>query len=128
MHHLMFNFVLKPHCRLQSEQSKRALVPCAGQALDKDTILAHPCDVLIPAAIGGVLDETTAKDVQVSLIRRLARFHADDSLLDPLLDCSGLQVGIGHRSLLAASVPGMPLFCLPSAATRACKIGPGQYA
>ena len=42
-------------------------MPCAGQALDKDTILAHPCDVLIPAAIGGVLDETTAKDVQVRL-------------------------------------------------------------
>lgn len=39
----------------------------AGQAIDKETILAHPCDVLIPAAIGGVLDEDTAKDVQVRL-------------------------------------------------------------
>ncbi len=43
------------------------LAPLAGQALDKDTILAHPCDVLIPAAIGGVLDEVTARDVQVSV-------------------------------------------------------------
>ncbi|KAK9835361.1 hypothetical protein WJX81_004700 [Elliptochloris bilobata] len=39
-----------------------------GQAIDKDTILAHPCDVLIPAAIGGVLDEETAKDVQAKFV------------------------------------------------------------
>lgn len=36
-----------------------------GHAMDKDTILGRPCDVLIPAAIGGVIDEDTAKDVQV---------------------------------------------------------------
>lgn len=54
-------------------------MPCAGQALDKDTILAHPCDVLIPAAIGGVLDETTAKDVQVSLVGCSASFLAGAS-------------------------------------------------
>lgn len=40
----------------------------AGEAFDKDETLAQPCDVLIPAAIGGVITEDTAKDVQVGTL------------------------------------------------------------
>jgi glutamate dehydrogenase/leucine dehydrogenase len=36
----------------------------AGEAMEKDAVLGHPCDVLIPAAIGGVIDEHTAQAVQ----------------------------------------------------------------
>lgn len=35
-----------------------------GVVLPKENILSVPCDVLIPAAIGGVIDETNAADLQ----------------------------------------------------------------
>ena len=36
----------------------------AGQSIPKEDILKVPCDVLIPAAIGGVIDEDNAGDLQ----------------------------------------------------------------
>lgn len=36
----------------------------AGASIPKEDILLVPCDVLIPAAIGGVIDETNARDLQ----------------------------------------------------------------
>lgn len=39
-----------------------------GAAIPKDSILTVPCDVLIPAAIGGVLTEATAAEVQCRVV------------------------------------------------------------
>lgn len=39
-----------------------------GVAIPKETILTVPCDVLIPAAIGGVITEENAKDLQCKII------------------------------------------------------------
>ncbi len=39
-----------------------------GDALDKDTIFAQDCDILIPAALGGVLNKETAESVKAKLI------------------------------------------------------------
>lgn len=39
-----------------------------GQTLPKEAILTVPCDVLIPAAIGGVLTEENAGDVQCKIV------------------------------------------------------------
>jgi len=35
-------------------------VLCAGEPIDKNTILTIPCDVLVPAAIEGVINADTA--------------------------------------------------------------------
>lgn len=39
-----------------------------GTSIPASDILKVPCDVLVPAAIGGVLTETTAKDVQCKYV------------------------------------------------------------
>jgi glutamate dehydrogenase (NAD(P)+) len=39
-----------------------------GTAFEPAALWAEPCDILIPAALGGVLDETTAPAVQAALI------------------------------------------------------------
>ncbi len=39
-----------------------------GEALDKETIFAQDCDILIPAALGGVLNKETAHGVKAKLI------------------------------------------------------------
>ncbi len=43
-------------------------VPGAGEPIDKETILTIPCNVLVPAAIGGVLTESTALHVDCKFI------------------------------------------------------------
>ena len=35
-----------------------------GVVIPKESVLTVPCDVLIPAAIGGVIDEDNARDLQ----------------------------------------------------------------
>lgn len=39
-----------------------------SEHLEGIEILGHPCDILVPAAIGGVLNETTAKDVKARFV------------------------------------------------------------
>jgi glutamate dehydrogenase (NAD(P)+) len=39
-----------------------------GEAFDKETIFAQDCDILIPAALGGVLNKDTAENVKAKLI------------------------------------------------------------
>jgi len=39
-----------------------------GAAIDKSDILKVDCDVLVPAAIGGVIDENTAGDVRAKYV------------------------------------------------------------
>ena len=44
--------------------------PCilAGQAMKKEDVLALPCDVLVPAAIGGVITEHNADSLQCKFL------------------------------------------------------------
>lgn len=39
-----------------------------GEKCDKNAILALPCDVLVPAAIGGVIDENNAGELQCKFL------------------------------------------------------------
>jgi len=43
-----------------------------GKAADKDTILEVPCDVLIPAALGGVITEVNAGKVRCKMVAEAA--------------------------------------------------------
>ncbi len=40
----------------------------AGSEMDKDTILTVPCDVLVPAAIGGVINEENASSIEAKFV------------------------------------------------------------
>lgn len=40
----------------------------AATAIDPDTLFCQPCDILIPAALGGVIDAPVAETIQTSLI------------------------------------------------------------
>lgn len=40
----------------------------AGQAIDPGTILSIPCDVLVPAAIGNVINGETAKSIEAKFV------------------------------------------------------------
>lgn len=40
----------------------------AGEAIDKGTILSIPCDVLVPAAIEGVINAETAGQVEAKYV------------------------------------------------------------
>lgn len=55
-----------------------------GIAIPKETILNVPCDILIPAALGGVITEENVKDLQCKLIAEAANgpttFEADQEL------------------------------------------------
>jgi glutamate dehydrogenase (NAD(P)+) len=41
-----------------------------GVVIPKESVLSVPCDVLIPAAIGGVIDEDNARDLQCKASKR----------------------------------------------------------
>jgi glutamate dehydrogenase (NAD(P)+) len=49
----------------------------AGQPIDKAGILAVPCDVLVPAAIGGVITEATAPSIQAKYVVEAANGPTD---------------------------------------------------
>lgn len=40
----------------------------AGEAMDPKTILSTPCDVLVPAAIGNVIDAATAEHIEAKYV------------------------------------------------------------
>ena len=50
---------------------------CAGQSIDKDSILSVPCDVLVPAAIGGVITAETALSIQAKFVVEAANGPTD---------------------------------------------------
>src|SRR3954467_3822555 len=52
------------HC----EQGGRVIDFDAGDAVDPAELLELPCDVLIPAAVGGVIDEDNAERIRAQLI------------------------------------------------------------
>jgi glutamate dehydrogenase (NAD(P)+) len=48
-----------------------------GEAFPADHLLAEPCDVLIPAALGGVLTKETAKEVRATFVLEAANHPTD---------------------------------------------------
>ena len=53
-----------PPCALPPPPLRSLTSFSGGVVMPKEAILTVPCDVLIPAAIGGVIDETNARDLQ----------------------------------------------------------------
>lgn len=57
-----------------------------AQALDKDSVLEQPCDILVPAAVQGVIHEGNAANIRASLLVEAANapttFDADRILRD----------------------------------------------
>jgi glutamate dehydrogenase (NAD(P)+) len=62
-----------------------------GEAFRADQLLAEPCDVLIPAALGGVLTKLTAPEVQAKVILEGAN-HPTDPEADEILQKRGITV------------------------------------
>jgi glutamate dehydrogenase (NAD(P)+) len=62
-----------------------------GEAFPADTLLAEPCDVLIPAALGGVLTRTNAGDVRARYVIEGAN-HPTDPDADEVLGKKGIVV------------------------------------
>lgn len=44
----------------------------AGEQIDKASVLSMPCDVLVPAAIGGVINEGNAASLQCKVVAEAA--------------------------------------------------------
>ncbi|KAJ7298357.1 hypothetical protein O6H91_Y002300 [Diphasiastrum complanatum] len=62
-----------------------------GDALDPDILLIEECDVLIPAALGGVLNGENAKDVKAKFVIEAAN-HPTDPHADEVLEQKGVVV------------------------------------
>lgn len=60
-----------------------------GEAIAKESLLSHPCDVLIPAALGGVLTKETAPAVRARYILEGAN-HPSDPEADAILLANGI--------------------------------------
>ncbi|WOK98930.1 glutamate dehydrogenase 2 [Canna indica] len=59
--------------------------------LDKDELLVHECDVLIPSALGGVLNRENAADVKAKYIVEAAN-HPTDPEADEILSKKGVLI------------------------------------
>jgi glutamate dehydrogenase (NAD(P)+) len=62
-----------------------------GEVMSGAEILAEPCDVLVPAALGGVLTKTTAREVRAPLILEGAN-HPSDPEADEILAGKGVVI------------------------------------
>ncbi|KAG0622088.1 hypothetical protein M758_3G071200 [Ceratodon purpureus] len=62
-----------------------------AENLDPQALLAEDCDVLIPAALGGVVNEETAKDVRAKFIVEAAN-HPTDPVADEILEKRGVII------------------------------------
>jgi glutamate dehydrogenase (NAD(P)+) len=62
-----------------------------GEAMPVDALLGTKCDVLIPAALGGVITKTTAPEIQASWILEGAN-HPSDPDADEILARRGIHV------------------------------------
>jgi glutamate dehydrogenase (NAD(P)+) len=73
-------------------QKHRTLVGFPGaEAMPAEALLAAPCDVLVPAALGGVLTKTTAAEVRAKYILEGAN-HPSDPEADAVLAKKGIVV------------------------------------
>ncbi|GER52442.1 glutamate dehydrogenase [Striga asiatica] len=59
--------------------------------IDQDSILVEDCDVLIPAALGGVINRDNAKDIKAKFIIEAAN-HPTDPEADEILSKKGVVV------------------------------------
>ena len=62
-----------------------------GEALPMDQLLFEPCDVLVPAALGNVLNKDNAKDVRARVILEGAN-HPTDPDADAVFEQNGVVV------------------------------------
>ncbi|KAJ4826549.1 NAD-dependent glutamate dehydrogenase [Turnera subulata] len=62
-----------------------------GDAMDPDELLVHECDVLMPCALGGVLNKENAADVKAKFIIEAAN-HPTDPEADEILSKKGVVV------------------------------------
>ncbi|XP_073123719.1 glutamate dehydrogenase A-like isoform X2 [Henckelia pumila] len=62
-----------------------------ADAMDADELLTHECDVLIPCALGGVLNRENAGDVQAKFIIEAAN-HPTDPEADEILSKKGVII------------------------------------
>lgn len=62
-----------------------------AEPLESAALLAEDCDVLIPAALGGVLNAETAKDVKAKFIVEAAN-HPTDPVADEILEKRGVII------------------------------------
>ncbi|CAA0836668.1 Glutamate dehydrogenase 2 [Striga hermonthica] len=63
----------------------------AADAMDSNDLLAHECDVLIPCALGGVLNRENAGDVRAKFIIEAAN-HPTDPEADEILSKKGVVI------------------------------------
>ncbi|CAA2961501.1 glutamate dehydrogenase 1 [Olea europaea subsp. europaea] len=62
-----------------------------GDPVDPNSILAEDCDILIPAALGGVINRENAKDIKAKFIIEAAN-HPTDPEADEILSKKGVVV------------------------------------
>ncbi|CAA6658566.1 unnamed protein product [Spirodela intermedia] len=62
-----------------------------GDQIDPDELLTEDCDVLIPAALGGVINRENAKDIRAKFIVEAAN-HPTDPEADEILSKKGVVV------------------------------------
>ncbi|NUP13416.1 MAG: glutamate dehydrogenase [Polyangiaceae bacterium] len=60
-----------------------------GEAFDKETILAESCDVLVPAALGGVIHRDNASDVRAKVVLEGAN-HPTEPEADAIFEAKGI--------------------------------------
>ncbi|KAM0056695.1 putative glutamate dehydrogenase (NAD(P)(+)) [Helianthus debilis subsp. tardiflorus] len=63
----------------------------SGDIMDADELLVHECDVLIPCALGGVLNRENAGDVKAKFIIEAAN-HPTDPEADEILSKKGVII------------------------------------
>ncbi|KAL2464765.1 Glutamate dehydrogenase 1 [Forsythia ovata] len=62
-----------------------------GDSIDPNSILVEDCDILIPAALGGVINRDNAKDIKAKFIIEAAN-HPTDPEADEILSKKGVVV------------------------------------
>lgn len=62
-----------------------------GDSMDSDDLLVHDCDVLIPCALGGVLNKENAAEVKAKFIVEAAN-HPTDPEADEILSKKGVVI------------------------------------
>nr|GMC88755.1 glutamate dehydrogenase B [Ipomoea batatas] len=62
-----------------------------GVAIDPNSILVEDCDILIPAALGGVINRDNAKDIKAKFIIEAAN-HPTDPEADEILSKKGVVI------------------------------------
>ncbi|XP_027070114.1 glutamate dehydrogenase B [Coffea eugenioides] len=64
---------------------------CGADSIDSNSILLEDCDILIPAALGGVINRDNAKDIKAKFIIEAAN-HPTDPEADEILTKKGVVI------------------------------------